>query len=136
MEKIAFYEACDVLSVPARQSEAFGLYVIESMAAGTPLVQPSCVTFPELIEETGGGILYGPNTVGALADALEPLFGELRRLRMLGEAGRRVVRERFTDATMASATVRAIRDLLEDRVSAVNVNRNATTRVSEASASL
>ena len=34
-EKIAFYATCDVLSVPARISEAFGLYLIESLAAGT-----------------------------------------------------------------------------------------------------
>ncbi len=119
-EKIAFYAACDVLSVPARQSEAFGLYVIESMAAGTPLVQPSVATFPELLEETGGGVLYAPNTAGALADALEPLLGDLPRLRMLGELGRRAVRDRFTDATMASGTVEGIQSLLGAGVGAGN----------------
>lgn len=131
VEKIAFYEGCDVLSVPARQSEAFGLYIIESMAAGTPLVQPSCATFPELLVETGGGVLCGPNTAGALADALEPLLEDQRRLRVLGEAGRRVVRDRFTDATMASGTVAAIRSLLGDGASAVKVK--SAVRVSEAS---
>ena len=39
-EKIAFLAECDLVSVPARQSEAFGLYILESLAAGTPLVQP------------------------------------------------------------------------------------------------
>ncbi|MFM8359355.1 MAG: glycosyltransferase family 4 protein, partial [Verrucomicrobiota bacterium] len=55
-EKIAFYASCDVLSVPARSSEAFGLYVIEALAAGTPLVQPPDATFPELLAATGGGV--------------------------------------------------------------------------------
>ena len=100
-EKLKFYASCDVISVPARQSEAFGLYVIESLAAGTPLVQPDFATFPELLADTGGGVLCGPNNASALAAALEPLLRDRDRLRALGEAGRRAVRERYTDGTMA-----------------------------------
>ena len=52
-----FLRSLTVLSVPARSGEAFGLYLIEAMAAGIPAVQPRLGAFPELIEATGGGVL-------------------------------------------------------------------------------
>ena len=107
--KIAFYASCDVLSVPARMSESFGLYVIESLAAGTPLVQPSLSTFPELLADTGGGVLCGENTPEALATALEPLLQDPVRLTQLGEAGRRAVLDRYTDVHMARRMVETLR---------------------------
>jgi glycosyltransferase involved in cell wall biosynthesis len=110
-EKVAFYAACDVLSVPGRQSEAFGLYQIESMAAGTPLVQPSSITYPEILGDTGGGVLCGPNTSVALAAALRPLIAEPGRLRALGDAGRKAVFSRYTDETMARDIHRAVLEL-------------------------
>lgn len=102
-EKVAFYASCDVLSVPARISEAFGLYVIESLAAGTPLVLPDRVGFPELLDATGGGVLSGPNTVLALADELEPLLLNPIQLHELGTTGREAVFARYTDDAMAGA---------------------------------
>jgi glycosyltransferase involved in cell wall biosynthesis len=35
--------------VPATYGEAFGLYVIEALACGVPVVQPRSGAFPELI---------------------------------------------------------------------------------------
>src|SRR5882724_6098404 len=55
-DKVAFLRSLSVFSVPARYGEAFGLYVIEAMAAGVAVVQPRSAAFPELIEATGGGI--------------------------------------------------------------------------------
>lgn len=100
-EKIRFYSRCDILSVPARQSEAFGLYLIESWAAGTPVIQPELVTYPELLKSTGGGVLYTPNTATALAARLEQVLAEPERLRSMGDAGRRAVFEDYSDDVMA-----------------------------------
>lgn len=105
-EKVAFYASCDVLSVPARISEAFGLYVIESLAAGTPLVLPDRVGFPELLDATGGGALCGPNTAPALADELEPLLLNPIQLHELGATGREAVFAHYTDDAMARAIAR------------------------------
>jgi glycosyltransferase involved in cell wall biosynthesis len=110
-DKIRFYASCDVLSVPARPAEAFGLYVIESLAAGTPLVQPSVGTYPELLAATGGGVLSGPNDASSLAQALRPLLAQPARLREIGETGRRAVFERYTDDAMARNTVAAVERL-------------------------
>lgn len=111
-EKLRFYAGCDVLSVPSRQSEAFGLYVIESLAAGTPLIQPSVATFPELIQDTGGGVLCGPNEPIALADCLEEWLQKLDSLRAFGLAGQQAVRDRYTDQTMAQRIAAIAADTL------------------------
>ena len=103
-EKVAFLQSLDVFSVPAHYGEAFGLYLIEAMAMGVPVVQPRTAAFPEIIAATGGGMLCEPNDARALATAIEELLLDPGRARALGEAGRCTVNERFSATTMAEAT--------------------------------
>src|SRR5207302_7802028 len=86
--KINFLRSLSAFSVPARSAEAFGLYMIEALAAGVPVVQPRLGAFPELVETTGGGLLYDPKNPGGLADALEELLLKPEQRQRLGEAGR------------------------------------------------
>jgi glycosyltransferase involved in cell wall biosynthesis len=102
--KVKFLQSLSVFSVPVRCTEAFGLYVIEAMAAGVPVVQPRTGAFPELIEATGGGITYEGDSK-ALADALEELLSNPERARTLGRAGKRAALEKFSAEAMASATL-------------------------------
>jgi glycosyltransferase involved in cell wall biosynthesis len=106
-EKIAFLQSLSVLSVPATYGESFGLYLIEAMAAGVPVVQPRHAAFPEIIEETGGGVLCEPDDPQALAAAVEGLLLDPSLARSLGEKGCRAVRERFSVEQMARETLRA-----------------------------
>jgi len=100
-----------VFSVPAGYGEAFGLYVIEALAAGAPVVQPRTGAFPELVESTGGGVLCAADDSKALADALEGLLLEPARLAALGAAGRRAVLEKFSAEAMARATLEVFGNL-------------------------
>jgi glycosyltransferase involved in cell wall biosynthesis len=110
--KIAFLRSLSVLSVPATYGESFGLYVIEAMAAGVPVVQPRHAAFPELIEATGGGILCEPNKVQALADGIEELLDDPEKTRALGLAGRQAVEEKFNVEKMAQAVMRVFEGVL------------------------
>src|SRR4029079_10839328 len=74
VEKVAFLQSLDVLSVPTEYREPKGLYVLEALANGVPVVQPRHGAFPELIEATGGGLLVDPLDPEALARALEELL--------------------------------------------------------------
>jgi len=65
-----FYEQVMVLSVPVRNGEAFGIYLLESMASGVPVIQPALGAFPEIINLSGGGIVYQPNEPSSLTQAL------------------------------------------------------------------
>ncbi|GAH24126.1 unnamed protein product, partial [marine sediment metagenome] len=64
--KLAFLQTLSVLSVPEKQPVAYGLYVLEALAAGVPVVQPASGVFPELLEMTGGGLLCEPDNATAL----------------------------------------------------------------------
>ena len=90
-----------VLSVPATYGEAFGMYVIEALACGVPVVQPKSGAFPELIEATGGGLISDQDDALSLADSIDTLLSDPLRARAMGEHGRAVVLERFTADAMA-----------------------------------
>ena len=105
--KADFLRSLTVFSVPATYGEAFGMYVLEALAAGVPVVQPRHGAFPEVLAATGGGLLCEPHQPAALAAALDELLGDPTRARQLGAAGRTVVWEKFSVAAM-TRTVEAI----------------------------
>lgn len=114
--KQEFLRSLTVFSVPALYGEAFGLYVIEALASGVPVVQPRHAAFPELIEATGGGVLCEPDDAQALADALEPLLLNPARARALGQTGRKAVLEKFSVETMTRETLRAYEEAARSTV--------------------
>jgi glycosyltransferase involved in cell wall biosynthesis len=97
----AFLRSLSVFSTPARQGEAFGIQLIDAMAMGVPVVQPRIGAYPEVVEATGGGILYDPADRRGLVEALRVLLCNPDKARDLGERGRSAVRERFNMHRMA-----------------------------------
>lgn len=108
--KIKFLRSLSVFSVPARYGEAFGLYLVEAMAAGVPVVQPRAAAFPELIDATAGGLLCEPENPVSLADSIEHLLVNPNTAASMGDAGRRSARQRFSAEAAALATLAAFRD--------------------------
>jgi glycosyltransferase involved in cell wall biosynthesis len=73
-----------------------------------PVVQPRLGGFIEVVEETGGGMLYEPNTVGALAEAIGRMLEDPERAKALGRAGRRAIEQGYTSAHMAAGLEAAL----------------------------
>ncbi len=103
--RAAFLESLSVLCVPVPGGQAFGLFVIEAMAAGVPSVEPRVGAFPELLEG-GAGILYDPSAPGALTAALAALLADPEKARELGRRARQGFLNRFTLERMAADMVR------------------------------
>ncbi len=59
--KLAFLQTLDVLSVPTPYDEPKGVFLLEALASGVPVVQPRRGAFPEIVEKTGGGLLVTPD---------------------------------------------------------------------------
>ena len=111
-EKQDFMRTLTVLSVPAGYGEAFGLYLLEAWASGVPVVQPRTAAFTELVEHTGGGLLYEPTDAATLAHSLEQLLIDPKRCRTFGEQGRKVVLEEFSVEKMAANLVEVFDHIL------------------------
>jgi glycosyltransferase involved in cell wall biosynthesis len=109
--KVDFLRGLSVFSVPASYGEAFGLYLVEALAAGVPVVQPREAAFPELVEQTGGGRLFEPGDPEAYATALEELLLDPASRRDLASRGQRAVREQFSASQAARRFVEELEDL-------------------------
>lgn len=110
--KLELLRTIRVLSVPATYGESFGLYLLEALACGVPVVEPESGAFPELLEATGGGLLCEPDDPRSLADALEELLLDPERAHELGRRGRAAVLEGFTSAHMARGVAAVCQTLL------------------------
>ncbi len=126
-EKRAFFQSLSVLSVPAIYGESFGLYVIEAMACGVPVVQPEHGAFPEIIHATGGGVLCAPDDAASLAAALEQLLLMPGLAAQLGKRARAGIESEFTAARMA----REFADVC--REAGMGAGRRLTSDASDAS---
>jgi len=100
-----FFKRISVLSVPVRLGEAFGMYLLEAMAAGVPVVQPALGAFPEIVKLSGGGLIYEPNTPGKLALALARILNDKELLAAKSNNGYQGVLKHFDITIQAEKLV-------------------------------
>ena len=112
--KLEFLDSLDLFSVPTVYPESKGIYVLEAMARGVPVVEPDHGSFPELLRLTGGGVLTPAGDADALAGAMAQLLRDDAKRRELGRTAQDRVRQSFTDARMAANMVRAYEAAMSD----------------------
>ncbi len=110
-----FLRSLSVLSVPEEKPVAYGLYVLEALAMGVPVVEPAIGCFPETLALTGGGVLYEPNTAERLAAALAPLLLDPQAARRLGAEGRAGVARSFEISRTAAQMVDIYERIIQGR---------------------
>ncbi|WIX87361.1 glycosyltransferase family 4 protein [Amycolatopsis sp. DG1A-15b] len=81
---------------PSTWLEAFGLVVVEAMAAGVPTVAAAHGAFPELVDDGVTGLLHVPDDEASLADRLRAVAGD--RNGDMGDAARVRYEKDFTPA--------------------------------------
>ena len=89
--KQEFFSNIDVISVPVRKFDGYGLYLLEANSAGVPFVQPATGAFPEILSRTTGGITYSPDTVAELSASLLKMLKDKDLLNRLGRQGKEKV---------------------------------------------
>ncbi len=125
-EKQAFYRSLTFFSAPAPYGEAFGLYVIEAMAAGVPVIQPDHGAFPELVGASGGGVICPAGNPGSIADAVEEVWRRPDHGRSLGLAGRKAAETTFNVDSMTRSVAAVFEEAASLRTAtgnAVDANR-------------
>jgi glycosyltransferase involved in cell wall biosynthesis len=111
--KIEFLRNLDVLCVPCTYDEPKGVFVLEAMALGIPVIQPRRGAFPEIIAKTGGGILCEPDDPASLAQAIYSLWKDQARVDELGRKAAQGVRDHYPVANMARRALEVYRSVLE-----------------------
>jgi glycosyltransferase involved in cell wall biosynthesis len=94
--KVEFLQSLDVLSVPSDYKEPKGMYVLEAMACGVPVVQPRHGAFPEILEKTGGGILVDSGDAESVAEGIISIWKDPELAEELGGNGRDGVHEHYS----------------------------------------
>jgi len=110
--KIDFLRSLSIFSVPARYGEAFGLYVIEALAAGVPVIEPRTAAFTELIEQSNAGRLFPPDDASALAQELEAVLLDRTTWATLRQHAFRATQELFNARVMAARTVEVFEKII------------------------
>jgi glycosyltransferase involved in cell wall biosynthesis len=116
-----FFNEVSMISVPVLEGEAFGLYLIEAMASGVPVVQPALGAFPEIVEKSGGGITYTPNDPERLADSLAELLRDPQKLETLSKRGRKGVEEFFNIQEQSKTMIGIYQELLGNQNREIHV---------------
>ena len=99
-----------MLSVPSGYHEPKGLYLLEAMACGVPVVQPNHGAFPEMLARTGGGVLSRSESGADVADAIYELWNDPARAAALGRAAPKACARHYTVQHMAAGVLKAYRD--------------------------
>jgi glycosyltransferase involved in cell wall biosynthesis len=92
-------------------SELLGLPLLESMAAGTPVIATNVGGMPEYVRDGATGFVIPPNDVSALRHRLDELLDDPARTSSMGAAGRGDV-EQYSWDRVAQRVVDVYRGLL------------------------
>ncbi len=95
------YAACALVVLPSRQ-EVLPMTVIESMAAGIPVVVTRAGGLSDLVEEGVTGPPVGLGDNNAKAAAITRLLQDAGERRRMGEQGKQVAQSRFRAAAVAA----------------------------------
>ncbi len=110
--KLAFLQSIDVLAVPTTYKEPKGIFVLEALASGVPVVMPEHGSFPETLEQLGGGLLHRPEDPQHLAERLHELLTSPDLRQQLALAGQTAVATTRDIRHAAEATVEVYRGLV------------------------
>jgi glycosyltransferase involved in cell wall biosynthesis len=105
MDKQRFFNNIKLMSVPVRKHDAYGLYLLEAISAGVPVVQPATGAFPEIIENTGGGVTYNDDTPEQLATTILGLINDKQSLDKLRNEGIKRMKENLSSEKMAKMII-------------------------------
>jgi glycosyltransferase involved in cell wall biosynthesis len=92
----SIYRSLDIVAMPSRFEEPFGLVAAEAGWVGLPVVVTRRGGLPEIVVDGETGFIIDAERPDQLAERLRRLIESPELRRTMGDAGKRRVRERFT----------------------------------------
>ena len=100
------YAASDVVCQMSRWEEVFGYVNAEAMASYKPLVGTRVGGIPEIVEDGVSGFLVPRRDPAAMSAKILQLLKDAELRRRMGDAGRRIVEEKFNHKTNIAQLIR------------------------------
>jgi glycosyltransferase involved in cell wall biosynthesis len=88
------------IGILCSEREALPLTLLEYMASGKPIVATNIGGVPEVVQEGVNGYLVQTGDYHALAQRINSLLADRDLAARMGENGRSIVKQRFTEQTM------------------------------------
>jgi glycosyltransferase involved in cell wall biosynthesis len=104
----------DLLVHPA-DMEGLGVSLLQASAAQVPIVASRAGGIPEAVRDGLNGLLVTPGDIPALASAMHHLLADPGLRQRMGEAGRRLVTNEFSTATMCAGNLAIYRQVIIQR---------------------
>lgn len=114
----ALMAACDVFVVPYRSTDGpsdYPIAMLEAMAIGRPVVATRVGAIPEIIVDNETGVLVEPGDPVGLVSGVASLLDNPSRAKAIGEAGLRIVHNKFAPNCIAQAMEKIFLDVLEKK---------------------
>jgi glycosyltransferase involved in cell wall biosynthesis len=92
----AYYAACDIVVIPSRPPEAFGVSLAQGMSAGKPVIGSNIPGVRTLVHNGEQGFLVPVGDTKTLAERIGTLAGDATLRARMGMAGRERITEHFT----------------------------------------
>jgi glycosyltransferase involved in cell wall biosynthesis len=91
------YQNADIFVLPSiNKGEAFGIVLLEAMAAGLPVVATKLAGVRNVFRNSCEGLIVEPNEIKNLSEALKKLLANKNQRQAMGEAGRKLVEQKYS----------------------------------------
>jgi len=101
--------------LPSYYREGIPRSLLEAAACARPIVTTDMPGCREIVRNGHNGILVAPRDPQAIADAIERLLNDAKLRQCMGEAGRALVEQEFTEEHVVAQTMSVYRKLLDER---------------------
>ena len=112
-KRYIFFNQLSILTVPVLKGEAFGTYQLESLACGIPLVQPALGAFPEIVENTKGGVIYEPNNPDALSQKWAEVLSDPEKISEMSKLGQQSVKDNYAIDEISKTVLEIYKSLIK-----------------------
>ncbi len=102
-----YYAAAIALIVPSVCFETFGIILIESFREGTPVIAREMGPFVEIVEKSGGGVLFSDEA--GLRQAMRALQDDPDSRRAMADAGRAAFEEHWSEEAVMRRYLETLR---------------------------
>lgn len=110
----AYYQAADLFVLPSsHRSEAFGIVLLEAMAAGTPLISTELGTGTSWVNQQGEtGLVVPPRNVAALVAAIQQLLHDDSQRQRMAQAAQIRARTQFDLPVLIDRVMQVYQEVL------------------------